>query len=125
MIAGGLGEGWRAEDGVRMQKRCTGVGQARPQGSPLTAQVAVRTPSLRVQLRHVRGAGSGDHQPTLAPTGLQLGQDGGHPTGTLPVRRNVQVPSGFSGSLSAPQQSPLRSLVLEDLVPLDAQTLAG
>ena len=77
----GLGESRRPEDGVRLQKCCTGVGQARPQGSRLMRQVGVRTPSLRVQLKHVRGAGSRGQQPALPPAGLRLGQYGGHPVG--------------------------------------------
>ena len=107
VIAGGLGEGWRPEGGVRLQKRCTGVGQARPQGSRLTAQGAVRSPSLRVQLRHERSRVRRPPAHT-GPRRLQLGQDGGHLAGTLPVRCNVQVTVGFQA------HSQLCSKVLSD-----------
>lgn len=102
VIAVGLGKSWRPEYGVRLQKRCTGVGQARPQGSHLMGQVGVRTPSLRVQLRHVRGARSRDQQPTVPPAGLRLGRYGGHPVGCY---QSAQVSSGLSGSLSSAKKS--------------------
>lgn len=65
-------------------------------------QVGVRTPSLRVQLRHVRGARSRDQQPTVPPAGLRLGRYSGHPVGCY---QSAQVSSGLSGLLSSATKS--------------------